>query len=124
MSQGKRILAPYQIFNSQSMLTSFDNSINPTGIVNLDNIGFLIQMISGNAIGSFQIYGGIKKYPNNVSNPGFVWAPLNLAVKPAAGSAYVTYAPVTETAVEYIYLAYTATSGNGVLNAWIMGKAY
>lgn len=125
MSIGKRTLPPVQIFTNQSLASNFDSSANPSPIHWLDTVGFIIQVPAGStAVGSFAVYGGLKATPLSKANPNYIWSNLQLAIQPLSGSNLVLCIPIPgDTFLPHVYLAYTATSGSGVCNAWITGKA-
>lgn len=122
MSQGKRSQPAYPLFSSQSLGASFDSSSAPTNIQFLDNVGFLIEVTTANAVGVLTVYGGVKTNPSATAS--FKWADLALAIQPISGSNLVMAVPIPETFLSWIYLAYTRTSGTGTLSAWFAGKAY
>jgi hypothetical protein len=118
----------YNLLPAVHVITSGDMSTNITSqvleIKNQDNIGIQLHW-TGSPVGTFDvqissnhlvdIFGSVQVVGNWVS------LPLNPAIT-ATGSADDAYIDLNQMSAQYIKVVYTASSGTGTLDAYIVAK--
>lgn len=107
-----RTLTPIKVISAGDMSGSLASSA--IDIRFLDNIG--IQLVwTGTPTGTFGVTG-------SVDGSTFTAISLSPSVT-AAGSASNALIDLNQLSCAYIKVIYTASSGSGTLNAWVMGRA-
>lgn len=119
----KNFLSPVKVIDAGDMSQATITS-SVTDIRYLDNVS--IQCIfTGTPTGSFALEGSLDYLRVNaqVTNSG-TWTPITLSSTPAAsGSAGNILLDLNQLSFPYIRIVYTKSSGTGVLNVYISGKA-
>jgi hypothetical protein len=118
----KSNLLSFQSLSSVSMTSNITSSA--TNIAYLDNIGVQFNF-TGAPVGTFKIEVSTdynEDTQKNIINPGS-WTPLTLSPAPtAAASASTIYIDMNQLSAPWIRSGYTASSGSGVLSAFVTGK--
>lgn len=92
-----------------------------TEIRGFDNIAYEVDF-SGTPIGTFTVE--VSNSYDPITNPNATFVVLVLSPTPvASGSSGVIGIDINQSGFKYIKLTYTNTSGSGVLQAYISGKA-
>jgi len=116
------LLNPVHIIQAQSMASNITSAAQE--VKSQDNIGVQFNW-TGSAVGVFGVQVSMDYYQDlegNIVNPGnWTTIPLSPGVV-AAGSSSTAYIDLNQLSAPYIRVTYTATSGTGVLNAFINAK--
>lgn len=111
MSQ-KAVIKPYQVLTNGDLSGAVTSL--PTDIESMDDVAYQV-VFTGNAVGTFSVEGTIN---------GTNWEALNLGdpgpqAEGTSGSFLVSLGLVPYAKLR---LSYSAVSGTGVVNAWVMAK--
>lgn len=116
------LLRPVHIITAQSMATTITSSA--VEIENQDNIGIQLHWI-GTPTGAFSIQissNHLEDSQHNVITAGN-WVTLTLSPAiTASGSADDAYIDLNQISALYMRIVYTATSGAGTLDAYVVAK--
>ena len=116
------LLEPFKFISAHAMNASFTS--DPQEIKLQDNIGIQLDW-TGTPTGTwaFQISADFKKDINgNILNAGhWISLPLSPAIV-AAGAADDAYVDFNQLSAAYIRVVYTAVSGSGTVNGYIVAK--
>lgn len=118
MSGRKNFLAPYHAITAGDMSGNI-TQLTPTNIQFMDNVAIQLNF-TGTPTGSFSIQGSLDYNP--VTGAGN-WVALTLTPSPgASGAAASILIDMNQLSFPWIRVVYTASSGSGILDAWISGK--
>jgi hypothetical protein len=116
------LLVPFHIITNASMATSVTSSV--VEIKLQDNIGIQLQW-TGTPGGTFSVQVSMDYFldiNNNVVNAG-TWTTIPLTPPVvASGSPGNAYIDMNQLSAPYIRVVYTAASGAGTLNGFIIAK--
>lgn len=115
------IIETFHLVDSQSMASSITS--DPIEIKYMDNVGVQLQW-TGSPVGtlSVQVSADFKADTNgNVLNPG-QWTDLPLSPPPQIINGPPIYVDINQISSPYLRVKYTATSGSGVLDAFVFAK--
>ena len=107
----KRVVDFSKYLTAQSMAATVTGA--STNVLYTDRVAYQINW-TGSAVGIFTVEG---------SNDEVVWTNLPLSTSVTADNAADDAVIEVETALKFVRLLYTRTSGTGTLNAYITAKA-
>lgn len=123
MSARKNTLAKFQIISAGDMSGNLTSSV--TQIEFMDNIGIQINVAGGASTGEFFVdvsADHVEQNGNVITAGNWVQLTLDPTATVTAGNPTSIYIDLNQLSTFYIRLRYTAGSGTGTCNAFIIGK--
>lgn len=113
MGLGKNALYPVKIVSSQALSANYNSP--QIAVQYLDNVYFTVKW-SGTPTGTFAVQGS--------GDGGLSWQNITIAPTPVASGAPDTAGiEINQAPMPLLRVAYTRTSGTGLLDIWVTAKA-
>jgi len=123
LSTGKRTLPPFEIVQPTLLTSSFVS--NPVSVQRLDRVGLEI-IVTGTPTGTVTVQGSIDYVPPTVQISPSVspatWFDIPLDLDALTGGPQTYVIDMVTTAIPWLRISYTFTSGTGSMTAVIVAK--